>query len=379
VARRASFVSQTREEQAAVVVDAGNFSGSRDKWGTGMMKGGLLARFMAWAGYDAVNVGEREAGFGLGYVLRLRDLLGEHLVSANVRRTDGTEVVSPWVTRKIGSIALGITGVVGASFLQWTAAESLAILDPRAELPSVVRAMRHECDVVILLACTHEAEARELARLTGVDVVVTRAALARVDTLGDAPPWVLSGGRRGEKVGLATFDVGARGLMLVGERQVALDEAVPSDGQTQRMVDELKARIKAARAAVESSSAADRPGYVGHVSCGKCHGAIERRWARTAHASAGRTLVEKGRETAPECLRCHVTGYGQPGGFRDMTSTPWLMGVQCESCHGPGGLHVMKGGALPYGSVSALDCVRCHTVKQSPDFSYERGQMEGIH
>ncbi len=379
MARRASFVSQTRENQATVVVDAGNFSGSRDRWGTGMMKGAVLARFMASAGYDAVNVGEREAGFGLDYVLRLRDLLGEHLVSANVRRAGGTEVVPPWVTRKVGSITVGITGVVGASLLQWTAAESLAILDPKAQLPDIVQSMRRECDAVILLACTHEAEARELAGLTGVDVVVTRAALASADTLADAPPWVLSGGRRGEKVGLATFDVGTRGLMLVGKRQVALDETVPSDGEAQRMVDELKARIKAARTATESSSAADKPGYVGHVSCGKCHAAIERRWAKTAHASAGRTLAEKGRDTAPECLRCHVTGYGQSGGFRDMGSTPWLVGVQCESCHGPGSLHVMKGGALPYGSVSALDCVRCHTVKQSPDFSYQRGQMRGIH
>lgn len=40
--------------------------------------------------------------------------------------------------------------------------------------------------------------------------------------------------------------------------------------------------------------------------------------------------------TDANCLRCHSTGYGKPGGFTSLAQTPDLANVQCEACHGPG-------------------------------------------
>ena len=343
------------------------------------MKSNLIADYMHWISYDAVNIGEREIGFGRAYLTHLRDVLGMRLVSANVRLEGDGELASRWVPVDAGDVRLGVTGVVGTGFLKWTVVESLAVLEPRAELPGVVESMRAECDVVVVLACMREEEARELGGLVGADIVVTRSGFTREEASQAPPPWMLAGGRKGEKIGHAVFTAAEDGIVLRENREVVLDEGFASDSAAQRMIDQFKEKAKAARSAGSQETQPETPRYLGDTSCSKCHPEVARRWGQTVHASAMETLVAKGRQSDPACIPCHATGYGRPGGFREMGTTPWLAGVQCEACHGPGSFHVVNHGALPYGSVSALDCVRCHTVAQSPDFTYQRGDMHGVH
>ncbi|MFV1959618.1 MAG: multiheme c-type cytochrome, partial [Planctomycetota bacterium] len=90
---------------------------------------------------------------------------------------------------------------------------------------------------------------------------------------------------------------------------------------------------------------AERASYVGSGRCVSCHEAIYRDWLATPHARALVTLENRGSHWNPECVRCHVVGFqrfndGRWGrmasGFRDPARTPFLGGVGCESCHGPG-------------------------------------------
>jgi hypothetical protein len=78
--------------------------------------------------------------------------------------------------------------------------------------------------------------------------------------------------------------------------------------------------------------------YIGQKKCRVCHFKEFRSWKKTDHAETWNKLPERYRSDA-DCLRCHVTGYGDAGGYTNQQETPHLTGVQCESCHGPGSVH----------------------------------------
>ncbi len=94
--------------------------------------------------------------------------------------------------------------------------------------------------------------------------------------------------------------------------------------------------------------------YVGSKKCKMCHLKESKSWAETKMAKSltilnpGERAEEKkaagldpGKDYTKDatCLPCHTTGYGKPGGYVDAESTPNLVGVGCEMCHGPGGTY----------------------------------------
>jgi len=88
--------------------------------------------------------------------------------------------------------------------------------------------------------------------------------------------------------------------------------------------------------------------YVGSAKCKGCHKEAYEVWEKHAevsgHAHAYETLVEAKRPSLRqfdgECLVCHTIGFDQKSGWLDKGKPKFLAGVGCESCHGPGSLHV---------------------------------------
>jgi hypothetical protein len=78
--------------------------------------------------------------------------------------------------------------------------------------------------------------------------------------------------------------------------------------------------------------------YIGIDACTNCHDEERKVFDGTAHARAYATLQQDFKEFNLDCVSCHVTGYGKPGGST-VTHNASLQNVQCEECHGPGSLH----------------------------------------
>jgi hypothetical protein len=127
--------------------------------------------------------------------------------------------------------------------------------------------------------------------------------------------------------------------------------------------------------AVAPPPAKGEASYVGTAECDGCHEEAVAFWRTTVHAGAYETLVETNQQFDLSCVSCHVTGFRKPGGS-EVVKNEGLRDVQCETCHGPGSLHVEepeKGGkahAIVLDSPESV-CAECHTPEHSDTFAYE--------
>ncbi len=170
--------------------------------------------------------------------------------------------------------------------------------------------------------------------------------------------------------------------------------------------------IAAAALLAAVPAAAEEHAFVGSKNCKKCHIKEYKSWEETKMAQAYESLkpgVDVEAKAAmgksadvdytqdAECVACHVTGYGKPGGFVSEAETPELAGVGCEMCHGAGATYtqdhlmslknkeykrseVVAAGMVE--KVSEAQCIGCHNENvpvEGYTFDYEAKKDEGTH
>lgn len=149
-----------------------------------------------------------------------------------------------------------------------------------------------------------------------------------------------------------------------------------------------------------------KPEFIGSEQCKVCHnkkpeGAQYDVWKKMKHAHAFEALqtdaakkiaeergLAKPAHEAPECVKCHVTGYD----VEKMTMPAKIKpeeGVQCETCHGPGSAHLADGRDVMFKKKKAeeidwmanlkkieeADCLQCHN-EESPTWNPEQFTKE---
>ena len=188
----------------------------------------------------------------------------------------------------------------------------------------------------------------------------------------DPPEWRarLAGVRRGETDAFDTTGAG-RNLGLVNT--VPLSGDLDREGVVSTRLGSYRNEQRL-RATKNAATEPDKgPHYASSGSCVNCHSDEFARWTLTSHAQAWRSLVKRGETENPECIACHTTGYGEPGGFGELSTTNIrkYKGVQCEGCHGPMGGHPNDGNVASK-PITETSCTGCHDEANSPDFEYAK-------
>ena len=141
-----------------------------------------------------------------------------------------------------------------------------------------------------------------------------------------------------------------------------------------KKLDQRIASLNLKSAAPPPAAEPGRASYVGVDKCASCHASAVTFWKKTVHGHAWKTLVDGGKQADYKCVSCHVTGFGQVGGS-SLGFTKKLESVQCETCHGPGSLHVAgEGNEEPlavHRDTPETVCLGCHTEQHSDTFQYE--------
>jgi hypothetical protein len=343
-----------------------------------MLKTHALLRGMELMGYRVVNVGERDIREGYEtFVERTAETSSLRFVSSNLvdKQTQQpifaphlvTEAVSPDGSKKL---RIGVVGAMRFNpvFLKpGPEGREMVIVHPTERVRQEVAALRDEVDVIVLLAALHQNDARSIARdVEGIDFVVGSYGglyTMREDRVGRT--WMLYSGNQGKRLGSTRVYRNAEGEVTDEVTKIHfLTAAYPADTEMLAYVRSVPRRTPQ----VKAIAASDDP-YLGAAACKTCHTSQYEQWDATGHARAMSTLESEGKQDDAACRTCHVTGSDREGGFRGLSETPHLAAVGCESCHGPGRLHVAST-SRSYGKVSAATCAACHDFANSPDFDY---------
>jgi 2',3'-cyclic-nucleotide 2'-phosphodiesterase (5'-nucleotidase family) len=394
-ARRASLIDSFRTDPAPVILcSAGDFYGESDVYSE--LKSHFVAEMMGELGYEAVAVGERELNYGLKKLLEDGRKYRLPLLCANLflRTREGRPGRRPFAAYRIverGGLKVGFVALLSPKTRLGRAttvpdtlkAMTYMIVDPVRVAREVVPAVRKKCDLLVLLAHMDKRELEKLlAEVPGVDLAVLGHFGSGVESTRE--PYLLSGVPtyaavpKGQRIGRLRLTRLPDGQWKRENTIYVLDKKVPDHERFAARIREFEKEYKKKTKEIfvrrqfrrVSRSAQTQETYVGMGMCARCHREIFEAYVNTAHARAYETLSAEMRHRDVDCLPCHTTGYGRPGGFTGFRSKGGmtdLVEVQCEACHGPGAEHERTG---KYASRALESCQRCHTAEHDPEFDF---------
>ncbi len=407
----------------------------------------LKARFVAKAygalRATGLNIGEKDLSAGPALPLEEARKIQAQAISTNLldAQREAGKIASTWTVQHEGGPRVAFLGVADPASLPPAAKGTVRADDPRAAVERALESVRSRVDVVVLLSTLGiEADRLLLEKVRGVDLVIDAGVsgeprnvvipmragdghMVQVKPLGEFMGRIdIALGPRGEPLRDATSSdriegmpaAGAAGTPLFGDgldlrgvparpkrqgsalpplaggtfrhRVYALGDTLAQDAGIQQLLKEYKEKVAELNRTAPVSTARfpiEGPGYAGEQTCRSCHTAIHAFVQTIGHAHAYATLEAKNSELDRECVGCHVTGWRKPGGFDDPRAAGNLKNVQCEACHGPGSLHVARGGGRGVGGMKAevpiTVCRGCHTPEQSTRFAgHEAEYLEAI-
>jgi hypothetical protein len=368
--RRADCVASLRRQATVILADVGGAPSGTAAYDR--LKFEAILRGEVAMGIAAHNIGQGEALLGPAYLRRVTEQLNVPLVSANVRDTQGRLVAEPFRIAEAAGRRVALTGVLAEQY----ATDQLQVISPHQAILDALGEAADRYDAVVVLAYLEDDALRRLVdMLPEADVVVGGPTGQPIAPAPIGPTLLASATTQGKF--LARFDAPPPGASRPWTGAIVeLDEHFRDDPQQMANLKQFYGQLAERDFTPRETSFANpivgqRSEYriAGNESCRECHAEDGGLWDLSRHAHAWDSLRKKGAHVDPDCQRCHVNGYGLPGGFASVARSPGSTGVGCESCHGPSAEHADDPEIRTAYSTQAKNrCVICHDRENSPHF-----------
>lgn len=367
---RRSAIFHSTPADRRILVDTGNFlmqDSQQDR-----IKLGVLLQAMTLLEYDIIHLDTND--FRVVKEMGLLDAAG-------------SQVLTPTPKDDIPAVIETEMSVSGRMFKVTIASIQSADMDP-GKLAQLFGKKGDTAKVNLLIVDSSQPAVIDAVAGTDlVDVLIVPAAATepRIVDRSRMRPLVISVGKFGEYVAKLSVEVRPDQSTRIRFSDVAVTEQLPMD---QALVDLYKfyqtlVREEKLLDLVPQIPLSDGLAFVGSNKCQICHEYAYSMWSQKKHAIAYPTLVKVEHQYDPECVKCHVIGLGYETGFQNESSPVDLREVGCESCHGPGNLHIesvlTQKQYVSCGNQPRMRCVDCHTSEHSSGFGgHEREYFQKI-
>ncbi len=383
---RLKTVLDAEAPAGALRVDVGDAIGGHEDYD--LIEYRYILRAFAAMNYDVLNIGRREAQFTAAQLQEIRRGSPVPIISANLLDKAGQKpIFDSYRIVQRGAFRIAIIGVLDPNGLGEHLGEGLAVGDMDSAIERCLAELRGKADMIVLLAFTDEATLKHLAQefyecqvILGGKVSQPAQELYRVNR-----SLVYFVTNESRALGILRLQLAKDGpLQVAGNEIHLLHDKIPQDAGFRQLMQDYRVEVRRAKLAVDDPnnlSANMVPGvrtaatYVGTDQCLSCHPSAAKAWAASAHAHAFKTLIDRGADADPKCIGCHTIGFGSPSGYRREFGANRLVNAGCESCHGPGSLHVREEAGdtsihFTFRPLDAGDCKKCHYGEFSRPFDW---------
>ncbi len=365
---------------------------------------------------DAVNVGQPDLNLGKGFFENLTQKNPDstkNLVSANIFL--GASPQQPafaqykLVERSVPSgqkIRCAVTGVVSNVNLnrppglptQPDPTKDYNVVPPTDALKTLLPELRKQAELVVVMFHGQWAEAVELAKAhQDIDVLVCSSTAMSSNTFVAEGRVMIIGlySALGKQLGRTELVRNLDGAWKLADAPVWMGVSPKTLLANQKLVDLINDYKKNTAELIIQRPKDPKMVFAGSHTCQACHALEYKTWTESKHAFALQSLITKGSQFDPACLKCHTLGFKTDNGYYNLRETPMMANVQCENCHGPAMEHVKRQNQImnkyvdklpedarkgfmeetkkfvPSPKVEATTCVQCHQGENDPHFNYD--------